>query len=370
MTTVRIAHSEPRPGKLANGEFQTRGHLVVLADDAGHRAVPIWLRGEPGEGDLSQLVELNSRLPGEIITADVPEELMARLLRAAGAIVTGVDIDVTTADVSELSPQVTVARISLDGSAGARQVTAGLGLGLAMAAAVGAPVRVPDAVMDRLATPVAGDDLLTPFLDRVPPVARATPGRGLPGWPMATLPRKRPRYEPQNLDFADGLDRWDLDCTVRAEAGAPAEEDYLATSEDQSAVLSSAVAQPAGSAALVQTIFAEDYRGATVVFRGNIRTAPMTGQAGLRLEIFRQWWRGGQPREDHGITVGGLRGPWTMNEVSALIPQDADLIRFGIGLVGPGRIELRNPELRAAEPAGPPPDSDAAVAHTEAANGG
>ena len=32
----------------------------------------------------------------------------------------------------------------------------------------------------------SGDDLLTPFLDRVPPVARAAPGHGLPGWPMAT----------------------------------------------------------------------------------------------------------------------------------------------------------------------------------------
>ena len=46
MTTVRIAHAEPRPGRLANGEFHTNGHLVVLADDAGRRAVPIWLRGD------------------------------------------------------------------------------------------------------------------------------------------------------------------------------------------------------------------------------------------------------------------------------------------------------------------------------------
>jgi hypothetical protein len=41
MTTVRIAHAEPRPGKLGNGGFVTHGHLVVLADDAGHRAVPM-----------------------------------------------------------------------------------------------------------------------------------------------------------------------------------------------------------------------------------------------------------------------------------------------------------------------------------------
>jgi len=56
MTTVRIAHAEPRPGKLSTGGFDIRGFLVVLADDAGHRAVPIWMTSEPGAGDLSELL--------------------------------------------------------------------------------------------------------------------------------------------------------------------------------------------------------------------------------------------------------------------------------------------------------------------------
>src|ERR1700749_3963765 len=98
MTTVRIAHAEPRPGKLENGGFQTLGWLVVLADDAGHRAVPVWLRGEPGSEDLAKLVAAAARPAEEIVTADAPEELPARLLHAAGASVTGVDIDVTGAD--------------------------------------------------------------------------------------------------------------------------------------------------------------------------------------------------------------------------------------------------------------------------------
>jgi len=85
MTTVTIAHAEPRPGRLANGEFQTRGHLVVLADDARRRAVPIWMRGDPGAGDLSHLVESARRPAGEIVTADAPQVLTARLLGAAGA---------------------------------------------------------------------------------------------------------------------------------------------------------------------------------------------------------------------------------------------------------------------------------------------
>jgi len=334
MTTVRIAHAEPRPGSLSTGGFQTRGFLVVLADtvlteDGGRRALPIWMRGDPGAGDLSQL--LGSAY--EIVTASAPQELTARLLHAADARVTGVDIDVTTPDATSLSPQDAVARIGLTGPAGTRQVTAALGLGLAMAAAAGAPVRLPDAVMDRVAVPVPGDDLLTPFLDRVPPVAQAPHGRAL----------QRPRYEPRNMDFTDGLDRWDLD--------AAGQEDYAAEADGPSAILSSAVPRPVGSAALVQAIFADDYRGATVVFRAQIRTVPLTAQAGLRLEIFRHWWRTGRdPREHHGVTIPGGRG-WTAHEITAPVTEDADMIRFGITLSGPGQVFLRYPEFRRAEPA-------------------
>ena len=336
MTTVRIAHAEPRPGRLANGEFQTNGHLVVLADDAGRRAVPIWLRGEPGEGELARLLE---HLP-EPVPAGVPQELAVRLLRAAGAQVTGVDIDLTVADAGELTPEVSVARIGLAGPAGTRQLTAGLGLGLALAAGAAAPVRLPDAVLDRLGVPVPGDDLLTPFLDRVPPVAQVRPVPGLPGWPAGALFARRPRYEPRNLDFADGLDRWDLN----------AGPDYAAATEappgeGPAAVLSAGVPRPAGSAALLQTIYADDYRGATVTFSGEIRVDPLTEEAGLRLEIFPHWWRVGRPREDHGLTVTGPRR-WTRYEVTARVPADADLIRFGIALTGTGRIALRNPALR------------------------
>ena len=355
MRTLRIAHAEPRPGRLANGEFQTLGHLVVLADDAGHRAVPIWLGGDPGALYLADLLE---RPAGQVITGGVPQELTTRLLGAARARVTGVDIDVTEAGAGELSPEVTVARIGLAGPAGTRQVTAGLGLGLALAAAAGAPVRLAGAVLDRLAVPVPGDDLLTPFLDRVPSGATARPGHGLRGWPLATLPGRRPRYEPRNLDFADGLDRWDLDSGPGPDPGRPraadGEPDYAAAAEGPSAVLSSAVPRPAGSAALIQAIYADDYRGATVTFSGEIRAGPLTGQAGLRLEILRQWWRLGRAREDHGLTIAGHRRAWASYEITARIPADADLIRFGIGLTGPGRIALRNPDLALiAEPEAP-----------------
>jgi hypothetical protein len=337
MTTVRIAHVEPRPGRLPGGGFQTRGYLVVLADDARRRAVPVWL-AEPAAGDLARLVELAARPAEEAASSGAPQELAARLLRAAGASVTGVDIDVTGPDAAELRPETAVTRIGLDSAEGARQVTAGLGLGLAMAAAAGAPVRLADAALDRLAAPVPGADLSLEFLDRVPPAAHVVPGRGLPGDRLtAPLPGKRPRFEPRNLTFADGLDRWDFD------GGADC-DDYSATADGPSAVLSSVVPSPAGPAVLVQAIFADDYRGREVVFSGEIAAAPLTQPAGPRLEILKHWRR---VREDHGVTVAG-RCDWTRYEVRTLVPEDADLIRFGITLTGAGRIALRHPELRVA----------------------
>jgi hypothetical protein len=335
MATVRVAHAEPLPGKLPNGDLLTHGHLVVLADDAGHRAVPIWLPGgtEPGVDDLARLVELRDQPPEEAVSAAVPEELTTRLLGVAGASVTGVDIDVTLPDADTLGPEVTVARVELTGHSGTRHVTAGLGLGLAIAVTAGAPIRVPDAVLDRLGAPVAGDDLLTPFLDRAPAADRERVMHG-----------KRPRYEPRNMDFADGLDRWNPEVA----------EGYVAGVEGQSATLSSALSsaasRPAASALLLQAIYAEDYRGGAVTFSGEIRTDYRTEQAGLRLLVFRYGGRSGPIREDRGVTVSGRTG-WARHEITALVPGDANMIAFGIELTGPGLVALRNPALcQAAAP--------------------
>jgi hypothetical protein len=345
MATVRVAHAEPLPGKLPTGEFLTHGHLVVLADDAGHRAVPIWLRGgtEPGVEDLARLVELRDRPPEEAVSAAVPEELTTRLLGAAGASVTGVDLDVALADAGTLDPEVTVARVELTGRSGTRHVAAGLGLGLAIAVTAGAPIRVPDAVLDRLGAPVTGDDLLTPFLDRVP---LAGTERSMPG--------RRPRYEPRNMDFAGGLDRWNFVGGLdRPNHEVP--EGYLAGVEGQSATLSSAASRLAGSALLLQEIYAEDYRGRAVTFSGEIRTGPRTEQAGLRLLVFRyppDGWRGEPVREDRSITVSGPT-EWARHEITALVPDDANMIVFGIELTGPGLVVLRNPALGNQAPGNP-----------------
>ena len=158
MTTVRIAHAEPQPGRLADGTFVVERVLVVLADDAGGRAVPIWLNALDGES-VRVLLEPPS---GQAVTAPAREELTGRLLRAAGASVTAVEID-------ELGPEVAAARIELATTAGTRHVTGRLGEGLILAAEAGAPVRVAGPLMDRLAVPIQGGDLLGPFRRRSRP---------------------------------------------------------------------------------------------------------------------------------------------------------------------------------------------------------
>ncbi len=117
VTTVRIAHVEPWPGRrgLRGHGFRVFSFLVVLADDAGGRALPVWLNGPEGHGP---------RPPARI-------------------------------------------EFTAAGTAGPRQMTARIGYALALAAATGAPIQVAGQVMDQLAVP-AHDDLLAQFTREVP----------------------------------------------------------------------------------------------------------------------------------------------------------------------------------------------------------
>ena len=174
MTTVRVARIESRipPGPVPD---RVPTHVIVLADDAGHRDLPVWLLGADSHRFDPAALEAAA------------DELTGRLLHAAGARVTGVELD-------ELGPEVPAARIGLATPDGTEHVTARLLDGLAMAITTGAPIRVTDAVMDRLAVPAGRE-------------------------PTGTMPEQtardlgidqRPRYEPRNLDFAAGLAHWVL----------------------------------------------------------------------------------------------------------------------------------------------------------------
>jgi len=144
----------------------------VLFDDTGHRAVPLWLRVS------KELWRLLDRPGEDAVMTGVLQETAARLLHAAGVRVTAVDIEPAGEGVQELRSDTAAARVGLATAAGTRHVLVSAGYGLALAAAAGAPVRVADAVMGRLAVPVQGEDVLAPFLPPAAAGRRAVPGCG------------------------------------------------------------------------------------------------------------------------------------------------------------------------------------------------
>jgi hypothetical protein len=297
-----------------------------------HRAVPLWLRIH--KALRARLARLD-RPAGDTEVASGLLETAVRLLGTAGTEVSAVDIEPASDDVPELRWDTVTARAGLAAAAGTRPVTVSAEYGLALAAVAGAPVRVADKVMDRLAVPAPGEDMLAPFL----PPAEARP------W---VRPRRSRPFEPRNMAFTDGLDYWELAVSSSAD-GQPAWQDYSCAAADQSAALAATVPEPAGSAVLVQAIAAEDYRGRAVTFRGQLRATGIVGQAGLHLAAVAPF---GALLRDHGgssLTAPGS-SDWTWHKITMPVPAEATAIRFGISLAGRGRIELRDAELSPARP--------------------
>jgi RNA polymerase sigma-70 factor (ECF subfamily) len=337
MTTVRIARAEDcaRQGlRSPAGPARALTHVVVLEDDTGGRELPLWLR--PSDGN--RLVRLLGSEHGEASARlhPVAGDLAGQLLHAIGAAVTGVDI-------AELGPEVIAAQITVTGPAGARQVTARLADGLAVAITAAASVRVAGPVMDKLAVPAGTTVIRDP---RQP---------GSPG-PARPHRRLRARYEPRNVAFAGGLDGWRFGGSFTEHASASHWHDYTCAAGHQAAVISSAVPEPAGFAFLGQEVFADDYRGATVIFRAQVRlTADGPGRARLFLRLgpghaepyLREPLTWPAVFADPGTTSAQVPAGsgWATYEVAAEIPGGCDAFMFGISVAGPGQIELRNAEL-------------------------
>jgi hypothetical protein len=344
VTTVRVILSHHnRPARAPDGsdvpDWRLHQRLVVLADtvpteDGGHRAVPLWLRVYGDKGLLSRV----GRPAADAEVSSGVLETAVRLLGTAGTAVSAVDIEPASDDVPELRWDTVTAQVGLVTPTGTRPpVTVPAEYGLALAAVAGAPVRVAGTVMDRLAVPVEGEDMLAPFLP-----------------PEYTWPPDRParRFEPQNMAFTDGLDYWELAGSFSDDDQPPGQE-YSCTAADQSAALAATVPESGGSAVLVQAIYADDYRERTVTFRGQLRTTGVVGQAGLHLAVSgpRSESVATRPLLGHGSSRAATgSSDWTWHQVTVPVPGEATAIRFGISLVGQGRIELSGAELTAAPP--------------------
>jgi RNA polymerase sigma-70 factor (ECF subfamily) len=330
MTTVRIARAARRD-RMSHLPARAPTHVALLADEAGGRELPLWFLTPDG-------FRLERLLGAE--REQTTDGLTARILRALGASVTGVEI-------GELGPEVAAARIGLTSSAGVRQVTVRLVDGLAIAIAADAPIRVADTVMDRLAVPAGTTPLRGVGPGGAPVKAALRPREPVPRRPG------RPRYSPRNATFADGFDGWLFGGSFAENVSDSHWHDYECVAKDGTAMIASAVPEPSGFAMLGQEIYADDYQGSMVVFRGEFRVPE--GRAGLFLRVNEGRPIRGPLTEqaafadpDNNVTPVANEPEWASHQVSARVPADVDAVVFGIFLAGPGRIELRNPELRLA----------------------
>ena len=240
----------------------------MLADDPGSRALPVRLIGPQGHG-LWQIFAPAAGPP-----VHEAEAQTWRLLRAADVAVTGVDIDELNAAVTagprrgHPDPRASARIVFTTAGAGEpRQMQVPLGYALALAAAFGAPVSVAGQVMDSLAVTTQGEDLLGVF------PGEDAPRPGNPREPDV------PRFAPRNLAFTDGLAGWEFGGSFRDEH--PHEADYKCAAETGTAVVASAVAEPAGFAVLAQSVLAREHVGRTVTFRADVRAEGVTGEAGV-----------------------------------------------------------------------------------------
>ena len=157
------------------------------------------------------------------------------------------------------------------------------------------------------------------------------------------------------MSFADGLDGWLFGGSFTEHAAQSHWLDYAAEAGHETALLRSVVPEPEGFAILGQPIFADDYRGAVVTFRGEFRSSGGPGRARLGVRASKQRSMRGPLTEEsllgdpdnHVIPLPASRD-WTRHEVTARVPEDSDVIVFAILLAGPGQIELRHPELARA----------------------
>lgn len=105
------------------------------------------------------------------------------------------------------------------------------------------------------------------------------------------------------MTFSEGLEGWLFGGSFTEHSSQSHWQDYTCAVEHGTAIVCSAVPEPAGFAFLGQEVFADDFRGSTVVFRGEFRVqADTPGRAGLFLRV----------NEGHSIT-----GPMTERSVFA-----------------------------------------------------
>ena len=305
--------------------------LAVLADEPGRRVLPAWL--SPMEAlPLAGPAGSEPALPG---SAHLPSpELAAKVLTAAGGAVSAVR-------VGELADGLLFGTLVISGPAGDSEVATGLGDALGLARLQECPILVSEDIMARHGVTVPAGEQAEDLLIR-----RA----GLPA--LARGEGAERTAVPQNLRFADGLERWSLRGSFLRDAKGGHWQDYACgTGEGPDAAtpsgyLKAQVPGPAGFADLRQGILADAYRGRRVRLSADLKTADATERAGLYLRVIDPA-RSRPPEIREQLSLHGTMA-WTRQHIEADVPADSVYVLFGITLAGPGQIWATNIQVEPA----------------------
>jgi bifunctional DNase/RNase len=298
--------------RIGTVQAVTSRMLVILVDDTGRRALPVWLHPHEAQSLMASI------------------DVASSLLEATGSRLREVH-------VSHLGENAYAAEIHLDSPNGPRVVKARLADGLALARRTGAQILVDEADAARLGLPLPPDGALDPVVEA------ASASAGLPYRVFSANPERID--QPRNMAFADGLSHWDLRGTFLRDMSGRHWRDYVAGVDQDSAFLRSSVDQPQGYADLRQGILADRFRGARIALEAHVRTAAVVDRAGLYLRVI-------DPDRSRGPDVRDQvdvldRPQWTRFRIEADVPDDAVYVLFGINLAGPGEIWLKGPSLAA-----------------------
>lgn len=285
--------------------------LVALVDEAGGRMLPLWLRHQHAYGLVA---------PGELVFKLVDStrrQVETVRLDRIGDELYGTEVHLRTRTGQQVAVQ------------------AGIGEGLAMARHYGCAVLVDEKLMDEQGLSLSGYGSLGQAIDA------AISAKGIP---LAGVVRRVERApEPCNLDFSDGLQGWELRGSFLTDLSENHVHDYTCGTGDGGGFLKAQVRQPLRFADLRQVILADAYRGRSVRFAADVRTADVVDRAALFLSVLTLENRGGVQERAQQATRGTTE--WTPTQVHAEVPADATMIIFGLTLTGPGQAWLRNAEL-------------------------
>jgi bifunctional DNase/RNase len=152
-----------------------------------------------------------------------------------------------------------------------------------------------------------------------------------------------PPREPQNLDFAHGLEYWHLTGTFP--------QDYTSvvdatTYPDKAHIISiaSIKPEPRGNIILQQTLSPHDYHGKRVRFSATIQSISIEQQAGLYISAGIGINEERMKRTLHGTTK------WTPYEVVLDVVNPNSYINFGLMLRGRGQVRITNAHFEVLGP--------------------